>query len=130
MGLREEAAADCREIHEDEDDFGWPLQLTNPAGVVSSQLIGLSTDIGFMIDLDTGASVSGRRASISFSIASFLSSGVGSDLPEGIADESLKPWLVTLNDLRGNPHTFKISSTEPDRGIDLIVCHLEIYGDN
>lgn len=124
MGLRAQAALDLRAITEDAAGFGWPITVTDPSGVTGA-LTGLSTDIGLMIDPETGIAVSGRKASVALALASLTAAGLG--IPRGVADQAGKPWVVTFADVHGAPHTFKVQSTMPDRAAGIAVCMLEHY---
>jgi hypothetical protein len=125
MGLRAEAESVLSEILEDEDFFAWPITVTDPSGL-SKSLTGRSTDIGQVIDPDTGLVVSGRAASVALRISTLTSLGFTS-LPRGIADASSRPWKVAFDDINGNAYTFKVMESAPDRAIGIVVCHLEIY---
>lgn len=126
MGLRSEAAAALVEIYEDEDTGGgWPITVVSPAGL-SKVVIGRSADIGQMVDLETGAILSGRSASVSFAISSILTAGF-TTLPEGVVTATQKPWLVNFKDANGNSHTFKIQQSNPDRTVGAVTCILEVY---
>ena len=122
MGLRAQSEADLAESMEDEDDFGWPITVTDPNGV-SQSLIGLSTDIMQVIDPDTGMVLSGRTASVALRISSL----VFSSLPEAVANSAAKPWRVDFEDINGNPYYFKVKESNPDRAIGIVVCILETY---
>jgi hypothetical protein len=104
--------------------FGWDITLTDTAGFTGT-FTGFSDDIGQVIDPDTGEAVSGRLASIALRISTLLAAGF--TLPEGIADASLKPWLVAFDDINGNPYTFKVQQSNPDRALGLVTCLLEAY---
>ena len=126
MSLRSQAEADLKTIVEDSTTgFGWPVIVTNPAGV-SVPLVGLSNDIGQVVDPDTGEAVTGRLATVSLRIST-LRNSVFAGIPVGIADQSIKPWLVEFTDVYGISYLFKVSSTAPDRGLGLIKCVLEFY---
>lgn len=126
MGLRADAEADLGAILEDSDrGFGWPITVTDPAGNVAP-LTGDSGDISQLIDPDTGQAVSGRLAHVSLRISSLDASPVVG-LPRNIADASSKPWLVTFDDINGNAFTFKVSESDPDRKLGILVCLLELY---
>lgn len=127
MGLREQAAADALRILEDQCGFGWPITLTNPDGA-TLRLTGFSNDIGQTIDADTGMLVSGRQASIALPLRRLK--GEQWDIPRMIADQSLKPWIVTFDDVVGESRTFKVRETLPDRALGVIVCMLEAYSFN
>lgn len=123
MGLRALAEADLEFILEDsEGGFGYPITLTNPDGD-SVSVIGFSNDIALLIDPETGTAISGRRASIALRISSL------SELPVRVSDRVKKPWLAAFADINGNPYTFKIAETHPDRAIGIVTCMLELYDD-
>ncbi len=125
MGLREIAEADLSVILADNlCGFSWPITVTDPAGT-SVSLGGFSDDISQIIDPDTGQAVSGRLASAALSISALTAAGLG--LPQGIADSGSKPWLVAFDDINGNPFTFKVSKSNPDRALGVVICLLELY---
>lgn len=126
MGLRDLAEQDLGAILEDSIyGFGWPITLTDPAGLTDPNLIGFSNDISQIIDPDTGQLVSGRLASVALRISSLTLAGFG--LPKAIADQNSKPWVVTFNDINGTSHTFKVRQADPDRALGLVICILEAY---
>lgn len=125
MGLREIAEQDLAVTLEDSvHGFGWDITVTDPAGT-SLALTGASNDIAQVIDPDTGQAVSGRSASVALRIATLVAGGLG--LPQGIADEAARPWLVTFDDINGNAHTFKVSQSNPDRALGVVSCLLEAW---
>jgi len=125
MGLREQAEADLGLILEDKDrGFGYDIILTDPSGTVRP-LTGFSVDISQIIDPDTGIAVSGRLASVAIRTSTIIAAGL--TLPRGIADAGIKPWIVQFNDINGNPFTFKVSQSNPDRALGLITLMLELY---
>lgn len=125
MNLRDLAEADLGVILEDsENGFGWSISLTDPNGT-TAPLTGFSDDIAQVIDPETGQAVSGRLASVALRISSISLAGLG--LPRGIADSNLKPWLVSFDDVNGNPYTFKVMQSNPDRAIGLVTLILEAY---
>lgn len=127
MNLREQAEADLGVILEDDaTGFGWPIQLTSPSET-SLSLTGFSNDIAQLIDPDTGQAVSGRVASVALRISTIQEAGF--NLPRGTQGSATKPWLVRFDDLLGNPYTFKIVDSNPDRGLGLLTCVLELYSD-
>lgn len=127
MSLKELISRDTKNILEDTDTgFGWGITVTNPDGVSSDGLKGYSNDIAEMIDVDTGVAVSGRTASVAIHLDSLSDQGL--EIPVGIADKSKKPWIVEFNDILGNPYTFKVSESRPDRAMGVVVCLLECYG--
>lgn len=125
MGLRQIAESDLGLILEDTvTGFGYSITLTDPSGTVRP-LTGFSDDISQIIDPDTGQAVSGRLASAALRISSIISSGL--TLPKGIADAGIKPWLVQFDDINGNPYTFKVAQSNPDRALGLVTLLLELY---
>lgn len=125
MGLRSIAETDLGIILEDDMyGFGWPITITNPDGLVKP-LIGFSNDISQIIDPDTGQAVSGRLASVALRIGALTA--VGLTLPVSIAESTSKPWLIQFDDINGNPFTFKVSQSNPDRALGIVTCILELY---
>lgn len=122
MGLRAKAAADNKAILNDDKGFAWPITVTNPAEV-SADLKGFSNDISDLIDPDTGQAVSGRQASVALHIADLTVLG----LPVGISAPSSKPWIMEFDDINGNPGVFKVKKSNPDNGIGMITCIVEVY---
>ena len=125
MGLREIAESDLGVILEDSVyGFGYSITVTDPAGTVKP-FTGYSNDISQIIDPDTGQAVSGRLASAAIRISSLTAAGL--TLPQGIADASKKPWIIEFDDINGNPYKFKVSQSNPDRALGMLVCLLEFY---
>ena len=125
MGLRERAEADLSFLLEDAaTGFGWNVTITSPAGL-SADLVGMSTDIGQAIDVQTGMVVSGRSATLALRIASL--SAAGFEIPTGVMESDARPWVVEFLDINGAAHVFKITATEPDRTLGLVLCRLEFY---
>ena len=125
MGLRELAEADNRVILNDNTTgFGYSIVLTDPTGTVIP-LTGFSNDISQVIDPDTGVAVSGRLSTAALNINDIIAAGL--TLPVGIADSASKPWLITFADINGNINTFKVSKSDPDRTIGMLICTLEFY---
>lgn len=124
MSLREQAALDARGIVEDPSGFGTLVSVTNPAGVTAS-VMGLTRDIAATIDPGTGLVVTGRSASVTLSLATLGTAGLG--VPRNIPDRDKRPWVITFTDALGTLHTFKVAEAMPDYGIGLVVCKLEAY---
>jgi hypothetical protein len=124
VSLRERAAADLRGILTDTSGFAWPITVVTPDGACVS-MTGLSTDIGDVIDPETGQAVAGRAASVALSVPVLLEACA--QIPEGIADTSRKPWVVRFNDIVGREHTFKVKEAMPDLAIGVVTCRLEVY---
>jgi len=112
-------------LEDDTYGYGWAIVLTDPAGT-EVPLTGFSDDISQIIDPDTGQAVSGRLASAVLRISSIT--GAGLTMPKGISDRTSKPWLISFDDINGNPYTFKVSQADPDRALGVVVCILEFYG--
>lgn len=126
MSLREQAERDLGAILEDAaTGFGWPITLTDPAGLSDDTLVGFSDDISQTIDPDTGQLVSGRLASVALRISTLVLAGFA--LPRGVADNTSKPWTVAFNDINGNAYLFKVRQANPDRALGMITCILEAY---
>ena len=125
MSIRQLAESDLGAILEDSAmGFGWPITVTDPSGL-SVPLTGFSDDISQVIDPDTGVAVSGRLATVALRISSLVLEGLG--LPVAIADSSRKPWVIQFNDINGNTFTFKVSESNPDRALGMVICQLELY---
>ena len=121
MGLRTQAALDARAILEDSTSgFGWPITLTDPVGV-ALQLTGFATDVGQTIDPDTGQAVAGRRGSVAVSLAALT------EVPQAIASEARKPWVVTFANIAGVSGDWKVIEVLPDRAAGVVVLLLEAY---
>lgn len=125
MGLIDLARRHNRAILSNSSTGGaWPVTITNPDGA-SATVSGWSNDISQIIDPDTGQAVSGRAASLSLSIDDLRAEGL--DIPKGQNSRNAKPWLIAWNDGKGTDFLFKISSADPDRTLDSVVCILEAY---
>jgi hypothetical protein len=138
MGLREQAALDCRAILEDDSGFAWPFTLTSPLGVVSP-LKGFTTDVGTTIDPDTGVQVAGRKASVAVSLRTLteplnavlidgvLVGGPVPGVPEAVPERDRKPWVVSFSNIVGVVNHWKVTEVLPDRAIGCVVLLLEAY---
>ena len=127
MGIRETAEADLGFILEDsQSGAGWPIQVIDPDGAFAD-LVGYSSDISQVIDPDTGQAVSGRLASIALRMSTLRAKGL--EVPKGIADSALKPWMIVFDDILGKPWKFKVSRSSPDRALGIVVCYLEFYSE-
>lgn len=126
MSLRELAEQDLAFILEDEvTGFGWPVTLVDPAGQ-SANLTASTTDIGQILDPDTGTAVSGRVATASLRLSSIFAEGLS--MPRGVADVAAgDPWRVIFNDINGQPFTFKVNYSDPDRTLGIIVLTLGVW---
>jgi hypothetical protein len=124
MGLRADAEQDMREIHEDLDDFGWPVTVIDPSGF-SASLVGLSNDVEGSIDPETGMLISGRSASVSLPMQSITNAGLG--IPVGISDPNSRPWVVVFDDILGTSRTFKVTKHAPDYSLGNVLLTIEGY---
>lgn len=124
-GLRELAEADLGIIINDTYGFGWSITVTNPAGLSVPDLKGFTNDISQLIDPDTGQAVSGRLATVAIRITDLINASLA--LPESIVDTTSKPWVIEFNDINGNAYKFKVNESNPDRGLGMVVCLLELY---
>lgn len=125
MGLREIAENDLAFILEDsEQGFGYSITVTDPAET-SVSMTGFSNDIAQLIDPDTGQAVSGRLASAVLRLSSLTAAGL--EIPQGIADASVKPWLIAFDDINGNSFVFKVANSNPDRALGVVSLILELY---
>lgn len=125
MSLRETIESDLSFILEDETTgFAWSITVESPDGT-SEAFKGFSADIAQAVDPDTGELVSGRFASVALRISSL--EAIFSTLPRGISSDAGKPWTVTFNDIGGDPWTFKVKQSNPDRTVGVVVLHLENY---
>ena len=125
MGLRERAAKDTAAILSNKTQGrGHDIILVDPDGNTGT-LTGYSSDIGQLIDPDTGQAVSGRLVSIAVPLAGLADAGL-SGVPQGVDDDA-DPWVVRFNDLDGVEWAFTVRSSAPDRELGIIVCWLEFY---
>jgi hypothetical protein len=125
VSLRAQAAVDARAIVGDASAFACPTTLTDPGGHTAA-VNGLTTDVHTTIDPNTGMVVSGRKASVAYSLAALTAAGFAS-VPKQIASQSSKPWVVVFADITGASHTFKVAEGLPDAAIGIVVCMLEAY---
>jgi hypothetical protein len=125
MTLRLVAETDLKYILEnDMCGFGWPIIIIDPVDV-AVQMVGFSNDIGQTIDPDTGMLVSGRVASVALRLSTIQNFGLS--IPQGISDSNSKPWRVLFDDINGNPYTFKVIQSNPDRGLGIVTLLLSKY---
>lgn len=125
MSLRSIAEADLALILEDGVyGFGWDISVEDPDGN-TGELVGFSNDISQLIDPDTGQAVSGRLASAVLRISSLSAEGLG--IPTQVSDANSKPWVIEFSDINGVSYRFKVSESNPDRALGIVVCLLELY---
>lgn len=122
MSLRAQAERDLAAILESSRDFGWPVTVTAPDGT-SADLHGQSANISLTIDPDTGALVTGQRATMTLRLASLAAEfdSLPVHVPSGV------PWLVAVTDITGAAGTFKVVDSMPDRTLGVVTLELESY---
>lgn len=123
MSTLTELQKTARQMLTNEADFALPVTLRNPEGITLS-LSGLPQDIGLSIDPETGTEVLGRKATVALSIQDLLEAGF--TIPEGILEETSKPWLVTWTPPTGSAQTMRVVGAQPDK-FGIVVLHLEAY---
>ncbi len=101
--------------------FGRAIRVKTPAGVVL-ELTGLTRDISDAIDPDTGVNITTRQASAAIRISAFGAHGI----PQNVPENDKRPWSVTFSDADGNPQTYRVIESKPDRTIGIVVLILEI----
>lgn len=126
MSLRAQAHLDLLEICGDVGGFSATVTLTAPTGEVL-EVAGPVTDIGAVVDPETGAPVATRAASVALPIASFVAAGLA--LPRAEADLTARPWRVTTTDANGQVVTWAVARSMPDRELGLLVLQLELLRD-
>lgn len=124
MSLRTQAEADLSLTLEDSGAFGWPVTVTDPAGLSVSGLYAQTVDIEQTIDPETGHLINGRFATATLRIATLTANGLG--LPMYIANRTSPGWRVTFDDINGNSYTFRVRQANPDRTLGVVVCMLEV----
>lgn len=131
MSLIQRAEKDLARMIENQNDFGWPVILTDPDGKKLEKLpdgkplLALCDDISSLIDADTGDPVSGQLITLSLRISTLLDNGF--DLPKAISDKSKKPWLIEFKNVNGSGAVYKVSRSEPDRMAGIVFLVLEHY---
>lgn len=124
MGLRDIVEADLGGILEDSVyGFGWPITVTDPQGLTDT-FTGFSNDVAQLIDPDTGEAISGRTASVALRLSTLYAAGFAT--PENIANAASKFWKIQFNDINGNPYTFKVIQSNPDRAMGIVTCLLQV----
>ena len=125
MNLREIAAVDHAAILSDvSQGFAIPLTITNPAGV-SVTLAGFASDVGEVVDPESGIPVIGRRATISFVQDPIVEAGLGPIV--AIVDDNRRPWLASFADAHGVVRIYKITGVMPETDLGSLRCSLETY---
>lgn len=127
MNLRLLAEQDLALTLEDSvTGFGWAVTVTDPAGA-SVDMTGQSHDVGLAIDPDTGIPISGRSCAVTLRTSSIVAAGIA--VPNGRPDQSLRPYLVTFNDINGAPYKFKVVDSIPDRVLGIVTLILGGWDD-
>lgn len=121
MSLWEIASADNAQILQDtEGGFARPVTLQNPAGQTAS-LNALCNDIANTIDPETGAVVSGRYATVTFSWAALNKAGLG----KPVAITKGAPWKVSFRGADGELKNFMINDV-PSDDLGTVSCRLKL----
>jgi hypothetical protein len=125
MGLLEVAAADLAAILADDvGGFAVSIAITDPQNNQAT-IKGFATDIGEVIDPETGVAVAGRKASVALPIRALRAAGFATD-PCGVNDKSSRPWIFVFTLPTGDAQTFKVVKTMPDK-LGCLVCLLSEY---
>jgi hypothetical protein len=125
VNLRDLAALDHIAILTDGDGgFGWPIIVTSPNGQIASTT-GFTSDVGEVVDPQTGLEVLGRRVTVQVLPAPLVAAGLG--VPTAISDSKSKPWLMRFADASGRGRTYKVMTVAPDGVLGSIRCGLEAY---
>jgi hypothetical protein len=77
------------------------------------------------IDPGTGDTITGRQASVVVLISDLIAANF--QTISGVANTSIKPWVVVFDSINGISGTYKVAETYPDHGAGLIVLLLETY---
>lgn len=122
MSLADIAAADARKILNAD---GCVITLQSPDGRFA-ELKGNSQDIGHQVSTETGMFISGRTCTVVVHLADLAAVNMA---PKGESDAGgKKPWVVKyVETVSRAEHTFKVTSTEPDRTIGALKLILEFY---
>jgi tetrahydromethanopterin S-methyltransferase subunit B len=124
MGLREIAHQDLQSIFADASGFVWPCVITSPDSV-SVDFDCRSNDIHLSIDTGTGDTVTGRQATVVVLVSDLIDSNF--QTISGVANSSIKPWVVVFDSINGISGTYKVAETYPDHALGLMVMLLEDY---
>ena len=121
MNLVTQAEADLSFTLEDEiNGFGVPIVLIDP-DLNRYQLSIQSTDIGFLIDPQTGMGVAGRQVEVSIRISTL--NGLGGGYPT-------KEWTAEYTDTNNKAWPISIQQVRPDRKLGLYNILMEIFKPN
>jgi hypothetical protein len=101
--------------------FGVDVTLITPEGI-EHKLIGQSTDVGLVIDSNTGIGVRGRIAEITFRLSTLLEK-VGS-IPD--KTEEGGGWLMRIENINGDNWTFAVGVADVDRKLGVVKISLEL----
>lgn len=122
MNLIEQAESDLSFVLEDDvSGFGISVIVISPAGDTYS-LVGQSTDIGLIIDPNTGIGVRGRTAEITFRLSTVL--GEIGEIPD--KSETGTGWLLQITNVNGDEWTFAVGQADVDRKLGLVKIALEL----
>ena len=125
MNLRELAESDLEHILEDDIQGGAEsVTLTNPAGGTGC-FNGFDFNIGEIYDPQSDTMVAGQLRQFSLRQSTLCAAGMA--IPEGVADEAKKPWLVRHDRTQV---TSKVKSVLIDGSLGISTVHLEPWVSN
>lgn len=125
MNIRDLAALDHAAIVTDvAGGFAIPILVTNPEGVELA-MAGFTTDVGEVVDPQSGMLIDGRRVSVQILTAPLIAAGMGE--PRAVSDGSRKPWLVRFANVHGEQRTYKIFEVKPEDVLGSHKCLLEAW---
>lgn len=125
MNLRSLAALDhARILSDGVDGFGWPIIVTNPEGVMVVTT-GFASDVGEVVDPQTGLAVLGRRVTVQLLPGPIRELAMGEI--RAVAEGDRKPWLVRFTDIHNRGRTYKVAAVHPDNDLGSIRVELEAW---
>ena len=120
MSLREQAAADFKELLEDADDLGTKFILVSIKTKTEFPIAGSFGDIGYLLNPATGEAIQGRTIQAVYSMAS---------LSELTPEEPEKGWGFKTTDLSGKEIKLFVTMYEPDRTLGVARIRLAVNYD-
>ena len=125
MNLRELAESDLEHILEDDIRGGAEsVTLISPANGEGC-FKGFDFNVGEIYDPQTDTMIVGQLRQFSFRQSTLCAANLA--IPEGVADETKKPWLVRHEKTQ---ITSKIKSVLVDDSLGITTVHLEPWVDN
>ena len=107
--------------------FQTAISLHNKDNGERCEINGIASVIGITVDQETGESMSGRNAHITFSEAE----ATEQTYQTRDADNEIKMngHIVEFKDSTGIERKYKITDAQPDETLGLLYCELEFYED-